>query len=89
MEKRNNRNIVKEYVLGNGNLGIQAGVVEYATGNREVFIDLGELDNSYDIGSEPDEDFKEFTRLLIKSESALDVLQKAIDQCRNNLNYGK
>lgn len=83
------RNIIKEYSFGDGNLGVQAGYIEYTNGHLHTFIDLGELTQSYDIGSEPEEEPLEFTRLLIKNINALEVLQKAVDQCRNNLTNEK
>lgn len=83
-----NRNVIKQFTFGNGNLGVQSGYIKYKTGNVHAFIDLGELENSYDLGSEPEEEPKEFTRLLILNLDSLEVLQKAVDECRKNLKNG-
>lgn len=74
------REIIEEYVFGNGLVGVGSG---YSVERGIIpFIELSHLDKSYEIGTTPPEYSREVTRIVFENLESLEVLQRALDFCR-------
>lgn len=87
------RNVIAQFNFGHGIVGTQAGFLKYTKKSKKSvesdiilpFIDFSHLSKVHEIGEEPIEKPENVIRLTFENIDGLEVLQRALDFCRNKL----